>query len=279
MVSILTILVLCINMIVPIGLLVVLLILLMTKLKPGFRQVAIGAGVFFVFSLVLESLNNHYFLIWNGSSATFFKSNTFVYCLFGGLMAGLFEETGRFAGMKLFFKGKREWKHGVAYGIGHGGLELLYIGGMIALSDLSYLVDSVMINSGTFDQLKKTMPAQSATIDAVKHMLITTPSFDFLAGGVERINTLFFQIALSILVLYAVSKRRYIFYLLAILIHATVDFIVVFTGKLGVNMWLIEGLIFLVAIASVIFIIKSKKLFESEKKTEETPVPVETPQA
>lgn len=277
MVSILSIAAMCFAAIVPIGLLVVLLILAMTKFKAGFRQVAFGAGVMLVFAFLLEGLVNRTFLVWVGPTAAFFNGNILAYCLYAGLMAGIFEETGRFIAMKLFFKNQHEWKHGVAYGLGHGGLELLCIGGLIALTNISNIVVSVMINVGKYDQIVKLAPAQSLALEHGRQQLISLPASTFLIGAVERIDTLFIQLALSILVLYAVAKRRYLFYLLAILIHAAMDFTVAFTGKLGVNMWLIELIIFLIAIVSVIFIIQSRKLFMHEQKSGETPAPVGMP--
>lgn len=266
MVSALSIAAMCFAVVVPIGLFLVLLVLAMTKLKAGFRQVAIGAGVMLLFSFILEGLVNRIVLVWVGPTAGFFSGNVFAFSLYGGLMAGIFEETGRFIAMKLFFKKRHEWKHGVAYGLGHGGLELLYFGVLIALTNLNNVIYSVMINVGQYNQLEKLAPGHSSALEQVRQQLISLPASVYLTGSVERIDTLFVQLALSLLVLYAVAKRRYLFYLLAVLIHAAMDFSVAFTGKLGVNAWLIEGGIFLLAVASVVFILQSKKLFENEKQ-------------
>src|SRR5262249_24091595 len=60
------------------------------------RNILIGAGVFFVFSMVLENAMHLYLLKLNPATAAWLldRSPT-IYALYGCLAAALFEETGR----------------------------------------------------------------------------------------------------------------------------------------------------------------------------------------
>ena len=46
------------------------------------------------------------------------------YALFLGFTAGLFEEVGRYLAFTTILKKRLDWKNAVAFGIGHGGIEI-----------------------------------------------------------------------------------------------------------------------------------------------------------
>jgi Predicted membrane protein len=60
--------------------------------------VLIGAATFIVFALVLESIVHQ--IVLKGPHGAAIQNNTLYFAIYGGLMAGLFEETGRFLSMK-----------------------------------------------------------------------------------------------------------------------------------------------------------------------------------
>lgn len=263
MVSIWSILAMFFSMIVPIGGFVALLIIFQVRCKAGMKPVLIGAGVFLVAALILEGLFNRFILVWCPPTAAFFK-NQIAMAIYGALAAGIFEESGRLAGFKLFLKDKCEWKHGIAYGFGHGGLEMIVLGGVVALTQVNYVIYSIMINGGTFDTLVKgleKLPGASAQLTMVKQQLLTLPSWEYLMGGIERIDALATQLALSLIVLYAVSKRKYIFYALAALFHFIFDLTCTLGKAYSVPIPVIELCLTIYAAAAVIFIIKSRKLY------------------
>ena len=53
------------------------------------------------------------------------------YLIFLGFTAGLFESVGRWVGYKWWFRNSLpyDWAHGVAFGIGHGGIEAVALVG------------------------------------------------------------------------------------------------------------------------------------------------------
>ena len=101
----------------------------------------IGCGVFVVMVVLLESLAHNLIL---GSTGTVITGSPLLYALYGGLMAALFEETGRYVAMRRFVK-PLDFDNAFMYGVGHGGIEAMIL---IGLAMLSNIVSSVMINSG-----------------------------------------------------------------------------------------------------------------------------------
>jgi uncharacterized membrane protein YhfC len=263
MVSNLSILAMFFTMLVPLAVFIVVLIWFLVHYKTGMRSVLIGAGVFLVFALLLEGLVNLSVLKLIGPTAAFFK-NPLAYAIYGALAAGIFEETGRLLGFKLFFKQKHNWKNGVAYGIGHGGLEVICIGGMLALTQINNIAYSFMINSGTFEQMVSKVPKYSSVLETAKQQLISLPSWEFLLGGFERISAFAIQLGLSLLVLYAVANRKYLFFALAILLHTIVDFTGYVCNQAGFSPLLTEGIIALYAVVSIIFVVRSRKWFKED---------------
>lgn len=256
MVSNLTIIFIAISAIISIILPIVTAIYFYKKYKISFKNVAVGALIFFVFVIILEALMHRYILITNTTTSIFF-SNPWLYAIYGAFAAGIFEETGRFVGYRFLLKGRTERKDALAYGIGHGGLEAILLGGITSIQNLVF---AIMINNGTLDAKLPEVNAQQ-----IHNSLISTSSYLFLLGGFERASAFAIQLLLSLVVLYGIKERKYIYLLYAILIHAAIDFpAALFQKGVITNMWTLEGMYALVAFICLILIIKSKKNYEKE---------------
>lgn len=220
--------------------------------KISYKPIIFGALCFILFSQVLEKAI-HYVVISND-----LIKNPVLFGIYGVLMAGIFEEVGRFIVYKKFLKGYRQWKDGVAFGLGHGGIEAILLGILIVVN---YMVISIMINSGNFDQLIGTqIPIKTA--NELKIML-TGPSSGFLAIGFERLCALVIQIAFSILVLYSINKEKIKYLFLAIILHAIIDIpAILYQMKVISNIWVIEGFILFFAIIAFMYIKKSKHIYK-----------------
>jgi uncharacterized membrane protein YhfC len=223
------------------------------------KPVLIGALGFFIFALVLEQMLHSVVI-----STKIIKVNTFAFAIYGALAAGVFEEVGRFVMFKFLLKNNREWKDGLGYGLGHAGIETLFVG---AMSYINALVMSLAINSGTINELLKNQDA--ATIETVKNSLVNSTLLTTSMGVFERIFAFIIQIALTFIVLYAIRERKNIYLLVAILIHALIDFApALYQMKFITNLYLIEGIVFVFAVISFIFIMKSKSLFNVKEQIE-----------
>jgi len=87
---------------VPVGLLLYFRIKKKADILPFF----VGCAVMLIFAFVLEQLAHR--LILGSAAGMIIQKNTLLYALYGGLMAGLFEETGRFVAFKTVLKRKQE---------------------------------------------------------------------------------------------------------------------------------------------------------------------------
>lgn len=159
---------------------------------------------------------------------TFVAEYYVVYCLILAMTAALFEVVARFGVAKILQK-KINYEQGVAAGLGHGGIEAILIVGMTYINNLLY---AVMINSGTFAQTIEAVVATDTTgmaeaqLLAIQASLVEAPSYLFYLAGYERVLTVIFHTAMSLLVCYLVYKKKAVLGVsIAFVAHFLVDFI------------------------------------------------------
>ena len=220
---------------------------LVRKYKIRWQNILIGAGTFIVFALVLEPILHQ--VVLKGPHGAIIMGNVWYYALYGGLAAGLFEETGRFLSMKFLMR--REPSSalpGVGYGAGHGGIEMLIIFGITMISNLAL---AAMINAGQTDVLLAKVPEeQLGQVQAQFAALQGLNAGSIAIGFWERISALVLQLGLSMMVWTAVRRGGKWLWLfpLAILLHALVDAVAVVLSK-SVSMAALEVVICAIAVA------------------------------
>ena len=201
---------------------VCLSVYLVRKHHARLSSILIGAGTFIVFALVLESIMHQ--LVLKGPHGQSIMDNTLLYAIYGGLAAGIFEETGRFVSMKFLMKKEPSTPlPGVAYGIGHGGAEMLIVFGITMINNLAI---SALINSGQTDVLFSKVPEEAAAqLQSQLDQLQTLGAGTLLIGLWERFSALVLHLGLSMLVWVAVRKGGKWLWLFpaAIVLHAFVD--------------------------------------------------------
>ena len=206
-----------------------------------------GAGTFLVFALVLESWVHR--IVLTGPYGATIQGNIWYYALYGGLMAGLFEETGRFLSMRFLMKNEpSDLKPAVTFGIGHGGMEMIAV---FALTMVSLLVMAIMVNTGAVETILAKAPADAqpqvlAQIDQLKSAEAET----YLFGLWERFSALILHMSFSTLVWIAVRKggKWILLFPAAILLHALVDALTVILSK-EIDTFSLEVLVMLLAFA------------------------------
>lgn len=134
-----------------------------------------------------------------------------LFALFLGGTAALFEEGGRYLVMRLFLKNRRRVSDGIAFGIGHGGIEAVLLVGINAL---------ITALAGT----------------------VVNPGLMF-AGGIERISTMIVHVAWSVMVLKSVRERKLGYLLLAFALHTIIDAAAVLCQYQGVSIPVTEAVI------------------------------------
>jgi len=171
------------------------------KYQINLAVLGLGAVAFFVSSQILEKLV-HILVLHpqkDGSIA---------------LMAAFFEETARLIFFKWLEKKRNlEKADALAYGLGHGGLELIFLG-------LTSLVNLYIVLSAVQTQNPQVMQLLS------ENMLKTIQSlsvWQIYLLGFERILALGFQLLLTVWVYQAVRQKKWIYLLAAYGLHAFFD--------------------------------------------------------
>ena len=236
------------------------------RYKGYWRYWLIG-GVIFVISQIghipfnffaSKVLNSTKLVLWDQNQQILFNA------IFLGLSAGIWEETSRYIGYKIWLKKPKSWHNGLILGLGHGSFEAIMIGflalyvllQMVAFkdTDLSYLIP--------MDRIEVTYQ----TIQAYW----SVNWFDSLLGAVERMLTIPIQVLLSIMIVQIFRRGKIIWLFIAILIHAIIDASVVILINYS-SIYITEGVIALFSLTSLILIILLRdKVNEKEIFVEES---------
>ena len=202
----------------------------------------IGMAVMFVFALILESLV-HQLVLNVLPVGKAILGNIWLYALYGGLMAGLFEETGRFIAFKtILIKYRDRDIDALMYGAGHGGFEAAILFGSTMISNI---VISIMLNNGMTSALTATATAETLPqIEAMFESLKTTAPYTYFIGLLERFFAVAVQLSLSVFVWFAAKDgRKWFLYPLAILLHFLVDGCLVVVAHYFTSYWIIYGVL------------------------------------
>lgn len=173
----------------------------------------VGALIFPVFAMGLEQVLH--LLVLNSPLGPAVRGNIWLYGLYGGLAAGLFEETGRLVAFKYFLKEHTRPVTAVSYGLGHGGMEAVLLVGLTMLSNL--------LLAQSYVQGAELPPEAVAAVQAV----LDTPAVMFFWSGLERVSAIILHVALSVLVFAAVRTEKRWLFPAAVLAHGAVDCIAV----------------------------------------------------
>lgn len=209
-------------LVLPVALAVVLCI----RHKPLWRPILFGALTFTVFQMflripILSVLSQQaWFLAFAGAQPL-------LYALLLSLTAALFEEGGRWLVISLLLKKQRTTTDGLAFGVGHGGIEAILLVGINVL---------LVIITGVFPD---------------------EPSL-LLAAGVERLSAMTLQVGFSIMVVRAVRERKPLWLLLAFALHTLVDLVAVY-GMSYLGIWPLEAVFLAFALGVVWFVVREFK--------------------
>lgn len=221
------------------------------KYNCSLKAFFIGCGVMFIFALTLEQIVH--MVVLTSPAGVAIQSNIWLYGLYGGFMAGLFEETGRFVAFKFLLKKEQENNHtGLMYGAGHGGFEAFYL---LTLTMATYLSYAMTINAGQVDVLIASVPAESqgAMIGIIASLTDTAPAM-YLVSIIERGAAVIAQLGLSVLVWFSVKNAKKIWlFPLAIALHMLLDFVAVVVNGLTQNIVLVEVLVWVMALGIAAF--------------------------
>lgn len=189
------------------------------KLTPFF----VGALAFVLFALVLEPMLHRFCVMGDNAVARAINANPYLYMLYGGLAAGVFEETGRYVSFRLLLRKQRfpERDTAVVYGVGHGGIEaMLLLGVTYGL----YAATALFLRSGNYVAALALAGGEAGDVAMMLGRLSQlTPGLCAVAM-IERASAFVLQIALSCFVFLAARDRaQRSWFPFAIALHAVAD--------------------------------------------------------
>lgn len=192
-----------------------------TKKQSSLSSFFIGMAFYIVFALFGE----HFFhvLILRGLSLSAFLKpsvHPVYYAVYGAVVAGIFQETGKYVGLKRCMNSRPGRENAFLFGFGHGSFETVAYGSSLTMGNIiiAFLVNSFGIDGylGKLDITGELAAEQKAAIQD----LIAIPPSDHIAAGTERLLALVFQTALTIFIFLAIQHKelRYLFPI-AIVLH------------------------------------------------------------
>lgn len=224
-----------------IGIPVTAALLIYKRGKSGFRPIWIGAAVFILSQVGHIPFNQ--FLMVPGLKALGVDVaaqggvSLWVLGAAAGLSAGVFEEIARYLALKFWLKKDAHTLLPLKYGIGHGGVEALLVGGLALIALVQVLV---LRGEGAIAAL------DSETVALVHSQLEAywaVPWYQSLLGAWERISAMMFHVGASILVYKTVRSKKLIYLIVAVLGHMLLDaFAVIAVQQL--DLVLMEAVIF-----------------------------------
>lgn len=187
--------------------------------------------------------------------------NPWLYGLFLGVTAGIAEEVGRYLGFKTILRDRLSFDDGIAYGLGHGGIEAIII---LGVTNINNLILAISINNGTYEALMN--KSNGMITDGLKQQFINMSVNNMAMGGIERIFAIILQIAMTLIVLYAVREKKFKYILYAILIHTVIDApVVILPQVFGFTTVSMEAVIAVMAAIAVVWIRKFKSIIKDNK--------------
>ena len=193
------------------------------KDRTTIRYLLAGAVGFLVSARVLE-LGVHYVCILADNPVSrFINGSTAAFVLYGIVMAGVFEECGRYIILKTIMKKHRTRENAVLYGIGHGGIEILAV--VLPVMIISLLA-AVLFAKGPVEDALKALKITEDTAAAALPTVQAAAAFGYAAMAmnvVERLFAMLAHIGFTVIVFYGVTNEKRGCLPLAIGLHMLMD--------------------------------------------------------
>ena len=231
----------------------------------------VGAVTFVVFAQVLEGVPKAIFFGGGTGVSQYVLTHAWAYTLIGCLLAGVFEEVGRYLAFRFLLKRYTNRRGAVTFWIGcrtgHGGIEAILVLGLTAINNIAI---AQLVNSGSIETI--TNGLTGAQLDQVQAQIAAVASFgaaNLLLGLAERAIAMTLHISLSVVVFRAVRQRKAGYLGLAVALHALFD-VPAALFQCGVlhSTWLVEALLLVLCLGCAAYAKKQYcALQEPEQQT------------
>ena len=214
-----------------------------------------GMICFTLFAMGLEQILHYFFLVKESPVSGAINGSAVFYMLYGAFAAGIFEETGRLFGFKVLLRNRTDRSNAVGYGIGHGGVEVIFVFGV---TYIIYLLSSLGVNFGD-------AAADEALVGAIGQLSMGNA----LIAMFERVSAMLIHIGLSMLMFKAVKEKGKLWlYPVSITLHALADMpAALFQFGVLRSLFAVEALAFIMGV--VCLFLGKKILFEKDDNSTE----------
>ena len=199
-----------------------------------------GAVGFIVSARVLELGVHLVCIVADNPVSRFINGNTVAFVLYGIIMAGVFEECGRYIVLKYIMKKNRTPENAIMYGIGHGGIEILAV---LLPSMILYLVIAVLFSAGNIENALSTLNIAEDTAAAALPSVEAAAAFDYAMMAmnvIERLLAMLLHIGLTVIVCYGIVNTKKICLPAAIILHMLADTFPALYQRGVVALWAVE---------------------------------------
>lgn len=225
---------------IEIGLPVGLGIWLLRKYKSSWVLVVTGVAAYALAELIhIPALNGIQTLFNNGTLAVPpTKWLPLVNGLIVGALAGILENITRWVGFKINGKNSNPFRSSVALALGHGGIQFLMVGVLLAIN----LCTVLFYNAGA-------QIAKGASMASVQSFMAQIQSYwasPWYYGALnlfEHLATFVSQFVITVMVWKAVAQRKPLWLLWAVLYQTLNTGVVTFLSGMNWGLWEIEGII------------------------------------
>ena len=201
----------------------------------------IAGAIGFIVSARMLELGVHYFcIIQDNPVSRIINGSTAVFVLYGIIMAGVFEECGRYIVLKYIMKKNHSRENAVLYGIGHGGIEILAV--VLPLM-ITYLAIAVLFSGGDVENALSSLKITEETAAAALPSVQAAAAFDYgmmVMNVVERLFAMLLHIGLTVIVFYGIRNAKKGFLTLAILLHMLADTFPALYQRGVLPLWAVE---------------------------------------
>jgi len=209
----------------------------------SWKYLLAGALGFFVSVRVLELAVHMVCIVMDNPVSRFINGHTAAFVLYGIVMAGVFEECGRYLILRFLMKRDRSRENAVFYGLGHGGMEVWLI---TLLGVINYLVMAVMLYTGGVEGALASLGAGAEYREEFLALFASVAGYggwNVFWAVLERALCMVVHTALTVVVFHSIEGggRRYLLY--AVLAHMAVDVMAALAqrgmaGVLVTELWL-----------------------------------------
>ena len=175
--------------------------------------------------------------------------------LVAGLSAGLCETLARWVALRWAMRRTRGFQNAVQFGLGHGAVEAVLLG-LIALSGTINILALWRSDPATLGLGQAQQQQMVAAFAELRQVAWYMP----VLSGLERVFALCLQVAMSVLVMDGIMRRRPLSLLWAVLAHAAVDAFAVWSVNTLGPVWSEAGLAIAAALC-VVYVLRTARQF------------------